>query len=142
MKQLLYLLFAVTFFTSCSSDDPISEHDENDTELTQDYTGLVLINGSKSNLPSVILSYYKDGIFYKIHTIKDFNIDFSAEEIVINDSYVNDLYLFISTYDTGDSYRVIEPIKIKRHIKNKFVYTSTTKAIKVNDITDSTQYPK
>ena len=56
MKQLLYILFAVTLFTACSSDD--------DNESDQVKTTIQIKNNTDDYFNKIILAY-KDGEIYK-----------------------------------------------------------------------------
>lgn len=54
MKQLLYILFAVTLFTACSSDD-----DNNDTDSYKPYR-YQIVNKSEKDLNSITFYSYKE----------------------------------------------------------------------------------
>lgn len=131
MKQLLYILFAVTLFTACSSDD-----DNN----TQDYTSFTVSNGSSNiDLPNVVASYIVDGQYKLLTSFGDINKNSESKEFIIKSTGIKAIYFF-SDYVGG--IRINKAFQIKENTKNKFILTGDIETIQITDKSDPTQYPQ
>lgn len=131
MKQLLYLLFAVTLFTSCSSDD--------DPIISHDYTSFVFFHSEDVTLINCVVGYKKDGKYYKLGNIGNLAKNQYSTEIQIEDSTIKQIYLFTGTSMIN---RLDAVYSIKNNTKNTFKIADGTKGIEVTDKTDPTQYPQ
>lgn len=131
MKQLLYILFAVTLFTACSSDD------DNDA---QDYTSFTVANGSSNiDLTNVVAGYIVDGHYKLLTSFGDINKNSESKEFIIKNTGIKDIYFF-SDYVGG--IRINKAFQIKENTKNKFVLTGDIETIQITDKSDPTQYPQ
>ncbi len=131
MKQLLYLLFAVTLFTSCSSDD--------DPVISQDYTSFIVINSSSVDLPNCIAGYEKDGSWIKVAELGTINKGVTTSEIRINDTSIKTIYIFT---DYLSPRKLDKAFNIEPNKKNRVELSGGLSSVLVSDKKDSTQYPK
>lgn len=130
MKQLLYILFAVTLFTACSSDD------ENDT---QDYTSFTVMHNANVELTNSIAGYKKDGKYYKVADLGDLKKGVPSSEVKLTDSSITEIYVFT---DYNGVVRLDITFSLKQNQKNTFVIPSTTSGTSITDKSDPTQYPQ
>lgn len=130
MKQLLYILFAVTLFTACSSDD-----DDN----TQDYTSFVFHQTVNNTLPNCIAAYKKDGKFYKIANLGELSKDKYSSDVRVNDNAITEIYFFT---DYNGGVRFDTTYKLKKNTKNIFDLLESIGGIGFSDKSDPTQYPQ
>lgn len=133
MKNLLYILFAVTFFISCSSDDDGTE--------SQDYTSFTVT--VENQIKNTILGYYdNDGNCIKIGEYDSVKENPSKEYRI--DNSVQAVYVFYDLYNDDGSY--IMSVKkdttftLIKNKKNNFYLPKTIKSIKI-DQSDVRQYP-
>lgn len=122
MKNLLYILFALNFFISCSSDD-----DGTETEQIQAYTSVTIANEKDEMTAKLCIIAYKDdnGKWIKAASISDINGRTESKEVKID--YVKDrkYYLFIELFDNDKNYvRTyvnLSPYSLKENTKNKLI---------------------
>lgn len=131
MKQLLYLLFAVTLFTSCSSDD--------DPVISQDYTSFSVVHNEDVTLFNSVAAYKKDGKYIKIASLGDLKKGVPSAEAKLTDTSITEIYLF-TDYLGGIRFDAIYTLKPK--VKNTITIASGTKGKEIKDKTDSSEYPQ
>lgn len=132
MKKLLYILFAVTLFNSCSSDDePVTP--------TQDYTSFTIMQNQIDNEPNVVVGYKVDGKYKKVASLGDLKKGIPSSEIKITDNSISELYIFSDYMGTSRSNITFT---LKKNIKNVFEIPANAKGIEVKDKSDPTQYPQ
>jgi hypothetical protein len=132
MKKLLYLLFAVTLFTACSSDDPVIP--------VQNNTSFLVTNSSSiDNLPNVIIGYKSGNNYKKLAELGDLKKDIPSKEIIVDDQNIKEIYIFT---DYLSPRRVDFTFVLKQNLKNNIIILPGIKGIEVTDKTDSTQYPQ
>lgn len=121
MKNLLYILFAVTFFISCSSDDDGAE------QQIQTYTSVTIANERDEMTAKLCIIGYKDnnGKWIKAASISDINGRTESKEVEID--YVKDreYYLFIEVFDNDGNYAKTyvndSPYILMEKRKNKWI---------------------
>lgn len=132
MKKLLYILFTITCFVACSSDDePV--------EPKQDYTSFVVTIDASPTFPNCVAGYKKDGKYYKLGDLGDLTKGKYSPEIRINDNSINEIYIFS---DYMNVVRVDAIYKLKLNAKNTITIANGTGGIKVTNKSDPTQYPQ
>lgn len=130
MKQLLYILFAVTLFTACSSDD------DNDT---QDYTSFTVVyNANVEKLPNCVAAYKKDNKYYKIASLGDLKKNIPSQEVKVMDNSISEIYIF-TDYNGVVRFNKVFTLKIN---SKTTIDLSNIGGIGVTDKTDPTQYPQ
>lgn len=133
MKQLLYLLFAITLFTSCSNDD-------DDLVTPQGQTSITVTVDTSNQLKNCIAAYKtKEGIYKKLGNLGNLTKGITSPEIKITDSSVNEVYIF---GDLVGTIRFDVSYTLSKNVKNTIAIPQGTKGIPVTDKTDSTQYPQ
>lgn len=130
MKQLLYILFAVTLFVSCSSDDD---------ETTQDYTSFTVTVDASPNFPNCVAAYRKDDKFYKLGDLGDLTKGKISPEITIKDNTITEIYIF-SDYMNVIRFDAI--YKLSKNKKNSIVVENGTGGIKITDKNNQEEYPQ
>lgn len=131
MKRLLYLLFAATLFTSCSSDD--------DPVISQDYTSFTVVHNEDVILYNSVAAYKKDSKYVKIASLGDLKKGVPSAEIKVTDASITEIYLFT---DYSGARRFDAIYSLKKNTKNSITIAPHTKGISVTDKTDPTQYPQ
>lgn len=130
MKQLLYILFAVTLFTACSSDD-----DNN----TQDYTSFTVMHNENVVLTNSVSAYKKDGKYYKIANLGDLKKGVPSQEVKLTDNSIKEVYVFT---DYNGGVRLNITFSLKNNYNNNFIIPKSTGGIGFSDKSDPTQYPQ
>lgn len=139
MKKLLYLLFAVTLFISCSDSD-----DDN----SQDYTSFqIKNNSSKGTYHNVVAGYrLSDNTLKKIADLGDIAPGQLSEKIIIDYNIIKEVEIFFDATNYDGTYGKtwkIDILKINEYRNNVFSIKDglviTTLEI---DKTDSNKYPQ
>lgn len=140
MKNLLYILFALPFFISCSSDDDPEE------QQIQTYTSITIANERDEMTAKLCIIGYKDdnGKWIKAASISDINGRTESKEVKID--YVKDreYYLFIERYDNNGVYVQtlvnLSPYSLKENTKNKLIIPAIYQVGTINK-NDTENYP-
>ena len=132
MKKLILILLTTTLFVSCSSDDD---------EPTQEYTSFVFYQPTEIDVifPNCIAAYKKDNMYYKLGELGDMSKGNTSNEIRIDDSSINAVYLFT---DYNGCIRLDDTYMLKSNNNNIFQIINGTRGVPVADKTDPTQYPQ
>jgi len=131
MKKLLLILFTVSLFISCSSDD------DND----QDYTSFVFEQTVDVTLPNCVAGYKKDDKYYKLGNLGELSKGKQSPEIRISDNSINEVYFFT---DYNSIIRLDYVFTLNKNKKNIFKLTENMKGIIIGEIgkSDPTKYPQ
>lgn len=131
MKRLLYLLFTITLFTSCSSDD--------DPVISQTDTTFTIMQNQIDNQPNTVVGYLVDGKWKKVAELGDLKKGIPSKEIKVTDNRITEIYIFT---DYLSPRKLDKAFNIKPNTKNAFELPSGVNAVLVSDKKDSTQYPQ
>lgn len=132
MKKLLYILFTITCFVACSSDDePV--------EPKQDYTSFMFEQTVDNDLPNCIAAYKKNNKYYKLGNLGNLSKGKQSPEIRINDNSITEVYFFT---DYNGVVRFDYTYTLKKNNKNIFKLTTGVGGIKITDKADPSQYPQ
>lgn len=134
MKKILYLLFILPLFISCSSDDGEKE------EEGQNYTSFIVNNDSNYSMFEVIVATKKDDNYTKLNKLDDILRGQSSKEILVDDN-ISELYVFFSK-EYIETIKIDEPFKIKKHMKNNIYILRNTIGTSVLDKNDPANYPQ
>lgn len=131
MKKLLYLLlFAClsTTFLCCSNDDH---------EL-DDYTSIVIVNNTGSNVEKCIIGYKKDNIWIKLSEFGYIENNRSSRIINIENYNSENIYVFIGDQAPirTDKFWILDKSK-----SNSIKLDNSLKYINVIDKNDNKEYP-
>lgn len=131
MKKLLYvLLFAClsTTFLCCSNDDH---------EL-DDYTSIVIVNNTGSNVEKCTIGYKKDNIWIKLSEFGYIENNRSSRIINIYNYNYENIYVFIGDQAPirTDKFWILEKSK-----SNSIKLDNSLKYINVIDKNDNKEYP-
>lgn len=138
MKKTILFLFLSCILFSCSDSD--NEQDD-PTTGKQDHTSLTITNETRNIIPTLIIASFQENKYHQLKKVSNFEIGNKTEELTIEESNIKNIYIFTSDFMTGDYYRTTDAISLLKNNKNDFKYTSSMKAVKVNDINDPAQFP-
>lgn len=130
MKKLLYLLFAVTLITACSSDE---------NEETHKTSFIVSIFDGFEYTKCVAGYKLPDGTYKKIADLGSLRRGDFSKEIFINDENIKEIYIF-SDY-SGETLSFNTVFTLTKNTKNTIIVTDLS-STKVTDKTDPKQYPQ
>lgn len=138
MKKLLYILFAVTLFTACSSDDTIDPNGGEGSSQTK--TSFVIEQNFWSpSLPNTITAYRTDSLFTRIALYGNLQEGTTSKEVFVPNDNITEVYVFFSSSELGD-YRINKSFKLEKNKKN-IIILDKTMGIKTVNGNDRTQYP-
>lgn len=142
MKQLLYILFAVTLFTSCSNDDDPTVI----PEPTQDYTSFtVACETDNFTVRNCVIGYKgSDGKWIRVAALGDIKGKTESKEVKVDFAKVKEIYIFDDYYENGvylHSSKMTKSLKLTENKKNKLIIPREYSVIDVNT-NDPKQYPQ
>lgn len=129
MKNLLYILFAVTLFISCSSDD--------DNTPSQEYTSFVVANDSDIDLPNCVVGYKSNDKWIKVASLGDLKQGATSSEIKLPQYINQDFYVFT---DYISPRRIDIAFKVRENYKSVFSLIKGSYATTV-DKNNNSEYP-
>lgn len=134
MKKLLYILFAITLFTACSSDDDNEETPTVKTTFSIKTDGELYVGGIAAILT-------KDNKYVKVADV--LLSGSSSKKYQLPSDTITKLYLFADADGLSNKYKYkFDTIFVlKKDILNEFILTNHTKRIVVPS-DNSNQYPQ
>lgn len=131
MKNLLYILFAIIIFSSCSSDD-----DKEDRPTVK--TTFQILNKEPIIYPNLVSGYINSSNSKWVRIAKLGHLTSSSDIITVENDTLKNIYLF---FDKSKTYRLDTVFVLKKGMDNKFYISNMTKSIEV-DKNNESEYPK